>query len=110
MEPGTYIMNKRQIAKVQYLYNAKMRGREMAEAAELLRQKTPEEIAEIKRAGPTEQPHVAMKSGDSPGRIGRRRGSRAPPEVIPPLSRTQAVLSFYLPRLGRLCPLDLVPG
>ena len=48
MEPGTYIMNKRQIAKVQYLYNAKMRGREMAEAAELLRQKTPEEIAEIK--------------------------------------------------------------
>jgi len=48
MESGTFIMNKRQIAKVQYLYNAKMRGRELQEAKDLLCQKTPEEMAVIK--------------------------------------------------------------
>ena len=48
MGPGTYIMNKRQMAKEQYMYNAKMRGRELQEAKDLLKQKTPEEMAVIK--------------------------------------------------------------
>ncbi len=41
-------MQKRQIAKVQYLYNGRMQQRALREAKDTLRQKTPEEMAVIK--------------------------------------------------------------